>query len=91
MSIHKIQQFTFLYGTIHLGRQQSKWGRGVSIASGCRHEGGGWIKRLQTSKIHDYPGAKNPRRKIRNSFFPHVSIGQMPICCRQGEGEYQKS
>jgi hypothetical protein len=49
--------------------------RGKTIAE-MRGEGSRDLKRLKfmiTSK------AKNPQRKIRNSFFPHISIGQMPM------------
>ena len=54
MSIHKIQQFTFLYGTIHLGRQQSRGGGGCQLPTVADIRRGG-IKGFQTSKIHDYP------------------------------------
>ena len=62
MSIHKIQQFTFLYGTIHLGRQQSRGGGGCQLPTVADIRRGG-IKGFQTSKIHDYSWSQKSSEK----------------------------
>ena len=67
----------FLYGTIHLGRHYSAFLKG-------KREGS---RDFRCLKFMITPGAKNPQRKIRNSFFSHISIGQMPMSFVADKGE----